>query len=419
MKKFKKGFLSKHFKVAVALTAVMSLPGCVSMQWSGESGHGEDRIEEPLLDYEPIMRDAVRFEDIGRTVTRARFTRLDNMLHSGDDFSVQRVTFPGYDGTDQQAYLTIPEGEGPHPLVIVFPVLRDDGSVSEVVSKSLARRGYAVLRMRGYRLNLDQEQTVQDLMDKFRHTITDARALMQHIKDMPEIDEERIAVAGVSLGSLLSAVMMGVDEEIDAGAFILSGGGLSEILYDSEEETVEAFRNYLVSAGIVTATGGSALLGGGIVLEGMSEMLEEVEHDSLVDFRDQFMRKYNIETREDFIRLTRPYTLPLDPSRYAGSLDPCTTMIVSGRGDQVIPIERTEELWERLGRPDWHKVPGGHTPILSFYWIMDKVADHMDRVLFGERCDAEPANDNDDTRHGEAPQRDKPAAILPKRKLEP
>ena len=107
---------------------------------------------------------------------------------------------------------------------------------------------------------------------------------------------------------------------------------------------MEAFRNYLISAGLISSGGGLPLIGGGVAVEGFNEFLQDVETGSLESFRINFMERYQIETREDFIRLTRPYTLPLDPSRYAGSLDPCRTMIVSGRGDQIMPRERTEEF---------------------------------------------------------------------------
>lgn len=434
MKKWGKGRLSHIFKTLAAASALVLASGCTTTKWAGEPGHGEDRIDEPLLEYTSIRPDRVIMEDAPQTITRgSTLIKIDDILHWDDDYSVRSIEFEGHMGTRETAYLTVPDEGGPHPLVVVFPILNDDGSVSEVVSKSLARRGFAVLRMQGYPLDLADASSVEELMDKFRYSITDARALARYVQGLPEIDAERFAVAGVSLGSLLSATMMGVDEDVDAGAFILSGGGLSEILYDSQEDSVEAFRNYLISAGLISSGGGLPLIGGGVAVEGFNEFLQDVETGSLESFRINFMERYQIETREDFIRLTRPYTLPLDPSRYAGSLDPCRTMIVSGRGDQIMPRERTEELWERLGRPDWHEVPGGHRPIVSFYWIMDKMADHIDDVLNGGRCDnrnlpSEAANDDtlgaandskiDAANDNQAPQEKAPAAIaMPKLKM--
>ena len=96
-------------------------------------------------------------------------------------------------------------------------------------------------------------------------------------------------------------------------------------------------------------------------------------------------------------------------------------MIVSGRGDKIIPKERTEELWERLGRPDWHEVPGGHKPVLHFYWIMDKIADHLDEVLNAEGCDdcaeAAAAPQEQDDLPADEPHHNSQAIRPPKPKL--
>ena len=57
-------------------------------------------------------------------------------------------------------------------------------------------------------------------------------------------------------------------------------------------------------------------------------------------------------------------------------------MLVSGRFDRVVPPERTEALWEALGRPRWHRYPAGHYGIAPFFWwAMGRGADLLDAVL--------------------------------------
>lgn len=400
MFKWAKGKLSRVFKIAaaVAVVALGYLARTTQTKWSGNEGLQEKRIYEPLLDFTPIDEKTVVMEAAMQTVTRgSTLVSADAFLHCGDDFSVRRIEFDGHDGQRQEAYLSLPgdlEEEGiaaqkQLPLVIVFPILSGEGAVSEVVSKSLVRRGFAVLRMEGYTLNLDQTNDVQEIMDKFRYAITDARALARYVQDLPEIDDDKLAVAGFSLGSILSATMMGVDEEVDAGAFVVGGGGISEILYDSNEESVQAFRDYLLRTGIASADKLDEVFSGKFGFGKLSDLLrgKDMPRDTISSFTYNYKKTNEIKDREDFIKKTRPYTAPFDPSRYAGSLEPCRTMIVSGRGDKIIPKDRTEELWERLGRPDWHEVPGGHKPVLHFYWIMDKIADHLDEVLNTDSCD--------------------------------
>ena len=51
------------------------------------------------------------------------------------------------------------------------------------------------------------------------------------------------------------------------------------------------------------------------------------------------------------------------------------------RFDRVIAPERTEALWQALGRPRWLVVPTGHYQLVPyFWWAVGRGADHLDRV---------------------------------------
>ncbi len=254
-----------------------------------------------------------------------------------------RVDFPGVDGEPGRAHLLLPSGPGPHAAVLVFPILGGSHVVSEALAKALANRGYAVLRVERRRLFAARdEEEVGDFAvpaRRLRQALLDGRRLLDWLETRPEIDATRLAVAGVSVGGIMAATLMGLDERIRAGVFLMAGGGLPELLYESTERPLRRFRER-----VFESTGDTS--------------------------------------REGFVRRARVHTESLDPLRYADRIAPERVVLVSGRFDRVVPSARTEALWEALGRPRWIRLPAGHYQFVPFFWwSIGRGADLLDRAL--------------------------------------
>lgn len=253
-----------------------------------------------------------------------------------------RIEFPAADGTPGVAHWLLPEGRGPHPAVLVFPIRGGDHLVSEMVGKSLVNRGYAVLRVERKRIFPRAEEPSGDLLapvTRLRGLLLDGRRLLDWLETRPEIDATRLATAGVSLGGIMAATLMGIDDRVRGGVFILAGGGLPEILHDSTERP-------------------------------------------LVRFRERAYTELGIASRESFLDEVRPLSEAIDPLTYADRLDPRRVLLVSGRFDSAVPPGSTEELWRALGQPTWHRFPAGHYTVMPFFWwAVGKGADLLDEVL--------------------------------------
>ena len=264
----------------------------------------------------------------------------------GDDYEAFRVDYRGADEEPARAHLLIPPGAGPHPGVMVFPIRGGSHLVSEALSKSLTNRGYVTLRLERRRVFQPGDPTGDFRVpaSRLRDSLSDARRLLDWFASHPEVDGDRIGVAGVSLGGIMAATLLGMDERIRAGFFIMAGGGLPEIIHDSHDPRLESFR------------------------DGVQGSAGEVD-------------------REAFLQAMRPTTLDLDPLTFAANVEPDRALIVSARFDRVVPPQSTEALWEAMGRPRWIKVPSGHLAILPFFWwSVGQGADLFDRVF------AEPSN---------------------------
>ncbi len=250
-----------------------------------------------------------------------------------------RIEFPGSEQGSRVAHLLLPAAPGPHPALLILPIRGGDHLVSEMLAHAFARRGYAALRLERSELFIQGDAALELPAERMAAAVRDARRLLDWLSVHPRIDPDRIGTAGVSLGGILAATLMGVDERVRAGFFALAGGGLGELLYESSEPPVRAFR-------------------------------------------ERVSREHGVDDRERFVALMAPHTGPLDPVRYAGALDPRTVLLVSGRFDRVVPPARTRALWEALGRPTWHQLPTGHYQAAPFlWWAAARGADHFERWL--------------------------------------
>ncbi|UCE85880.1 MAG: hypothetical protein JSU66_16395 [Deltaproteobacteria bacterium] len=253
-----------------------------------------------------------------------------------------RVEFTGADGAPSTAHFLVPDAPGPHPAVLVFPITGGDHVVSEALAKALVHRGYAVLRVERREFFPEEEEPDFDLTlpaERLRVSLLDARRLIGWLGTRPEIDAQRLASAGVSLGGILAASLMGLDDRIQAGFFIMAGGGLPELMHDSREGPLRRLR-------------------------------------------ERIFRHNGDRSREGFIAFARAHTEDVDPLTYARHIDPERALLISGRFDRAVPPPRTRALWEAMGYPTWHIVPVGHYQIAPFFWwCVGRGADHLDRVF--------------------------------------
>ncbi len=298
------------------------------------------RPPEPVPELEPAPLDLsqVRAQPEGRTVEQNWILDLYTLFHARD-YRAFRILYPGSQGGEETAHLLIPPGPGPHPLVVVFPILAGSHVVSEGLAKALVRRRFAVARMERHDLELDQAPGPEAPARHFRGAILDARRLLDWLLHHPQLDPKRVAAAGVSMGGILALTLMQVDPRVHAGFFLMVGGGLPEILYDSSERPVRIFR-------------------------------------------ERLQTQHTLETREAFLEYLRPFVEIVDPLTYAARTDPRTVLIASGRLDRVVRPRHTRALWQALGEPRWVHLPLGHYQFFPFFWwAIARGADHLERVF--------------------------------------
>jgi len=261
----------------------------------------------------------------------ARFPYDLSTVRDEPNYTVEHLAFPSPIETPDDANNTVhadyfrPKGDGQRPGVVVLHILGADFALSRYLAARLADRGVAALFVRlpyyGERrpaeandrrfLSGDLDRSVRSM----RQGVCDVRRAVAWLGGRPEIDRDRLGVAGISLGGIVSAVAAGVDPAIGSAALLLAGGDLATILWEMPE--AGRYRKLWIDSG---------------------------------------------RTREDLQALTRPY----DPITHAAGLRGKRVLMIAGRTDEVIPPSSATALWEAAGRPTLRWYDCGHYSAAGF-----------------------------------------------------
>lgn len=258
------------------------------------------------------------------------------VLQANETFSREEIQFPGFSATYWRPIRT-----GPHPAVLLLPAIWGDDHM-EKFARDLVEKGFVCLQFpsRRYleRLRQLSDPSLDDLADTLLFQVTEAGQVLHWLAEEPSVDSDRLGVLGISIGAIMAALLSETDPSVQAGAYLLGGGNLAEIMAAPQGYVKKRLRKKIMD-------------GNGMTLE-------------------------------EFQASATRILASVDPLTYAGRLDSGRILMVNGRFDKVIPYKNAREYWQALGRPDWLVIPAGHyTASLFFRYIRHRVTDHFIRQL--------------------------------------
>jgi|GEM_PF-210822 len=287
-----------------------------------------------------LIRGRVRFIPSDRETTEvgelfrlgpAEFDYTMRKTRETADLTVWRVTFPSplpsplpENNVVPLDYFApkvpAPGGADRRPAVVVLHILGADFALSRYLCARLAQRGVAAAFLQlpyyGDRrppggdqrfLSADIERSVAAM----RQGVCDVRYAVAWLAQRPEVDPERLGVAGISLGGIISSLVAANDPHVREGAFLLAGGGLDDILWDMPEREARLYKRKWLELG---------------------------------------------RTKADLTQLTSSY----DPLTYASRLKGKRLLMIAGNVDEVVPAESAQRLWDAAGRPPIRWLDCGH-----------------------------------------------------------
>ncbi len=228
----------------------------------------------------------------------------------------------------------VPETPGPHPFVLCLPILAGGENLMWIIAGNLASRGYAVAWTKRVSSLMQEGDRSTELETIFRRTVIHNRMVLHWVKTQSEIEANRMALLGVSMGGIVGCAVMALEPNLRAGALVLAGGDIADLAMNSSERRVRQWRRW----------------------------------------RD---REDSLSDGELYRELDRD--IVSDPARLGAYVDTEKIFLVGARFDHVVPMRNQVLLWESMGRPERLLVPLSHyTAAIAIFPILGRVAVFID-----------------------------------------
>jgi len=234
----------------------------------------------------------------------------------------------------------LPKAPGKVPAVIVLDILEGNFVVARMFAKVLAEEGIAALAMhmpffgkrepRGDPEGRMLSGDISFAREVIRQAVLDIRCAALWLRGRKEVDPDRTGIVGVSLGAVIGALAIGVDDSFVNNALILGGGDVAEIIWTSPEG--RRFKERLV------------------------------EED------------YTVERLREELR-------SVDPLTYAHRIKPGTVIMFNGKKDRTVTSACALKLWEKAGRP---RIVWYNTTHLGMALHANKIMEQVAAFVRGE-----------------------------------
>lgn len=228
---------------------------------------------------------------------------------------------------EAEFYYLRPEGPGPHPTVVLLPILAGGDALMWTAASSLVDRDVAVLWTRRSGSALKPGQRAPELEELFRRTVIHNRMVLAWARTQPDLDASRIGLVGLSTGGIVGGVLLAIEPDVGGGVLCLAGGDLPRLLDVSAENRIVKWRRWRNTQDGI----------------GDTALREELEA-----------------------------YLVSDPALLGGYVDSERVLLVGATFDQVVPRRHQTILWEALGRPRRVDVGLSHyTAALALGTVLD------------------------------------------------
>jgi esterase/lipase len=173
--------------------------------------------------------------------------------------------------------------------------------------------------------------TPEEWFEGYRTSVIDIRQIIDWAGKNTDINTDHIAVVGISLGGIISAISMGIDKRIGAGVILVAGG------------------NYQGRAWLSRTEPGHS----------------EAEYAQSESLYNHYLNKV-LERGLDNVQPPKKSYLT-DPLTFASQLRERPVLMLNAKWDERIPKQSTIDLWKASGNPEIKWYPGTHSSIWLLY----------------------------------------------------
>jgi dienelactone hydrolase len=183
--------------------------------------------------------------------------------------------------------------------------------------------------------------TNEEWFEGYRASVIEIRQIIDWASSRPELDKEQVGVIGISLGGFISAIAMGLDKRIKAGAFLVGGGNSEKIAWNTKNKSI--------------------VKGHGCTEEECHEIRSHYQ-------------QYLAETaKKGFGNIVPAKNCFLtDTLTFAPYLRKRPILMLNALWDEAIPKEATLDFWEACHKPSIMWLPGTHVTFWLWYPLIEQ-----------------------------------------------
>ena len=202
------------------------------------------------------------------------------------------------------------------PCLIILPPTGGKRDFIKTYADDYAKKGFTIMAFMRREGFFKPEQTLEYNVMLFRQAVIDVRRAIDYFETRMDADSKRIAVMGVSLGGIITALAAEADPRIKAYATIVSSAYLERILETSGYDVVKKFRKTIKTR-------------------------NKIENEEMAEYAAQILKQ-------------------VDPATYADRIDPARILMINGYTDNIIKYDLAKATWKIYGKPKMFVTPFGH-----------------------------------------------------------
>lgn len=232
------------------------------------------------------------------------------------------------------------------PLAIVIHGWGDRSAIPcQLLARTLVKKGYAAFifylvfhtsRMPKTMTSHMPYLNTEDWFEGYCASVIEIRQIVDWAASRPELDKERIAVLGISLGGFVSEIAMGVDDRIKAGVFMVAGGNSETITWNTKNDAI--------------------VKGHGCT---------QAECREIRSHYPQYAAEVAQKGVDNVVPLNHCFLT--DALTFAPYLRDRPVLMLNAKWDKTIPKEATLEFWEACNKPALRWMSGSHVTFWLWY----------------------------------------------------
>lgn len=224
---------------------------------------------------------------------------------------------------------------GPHPLILMSPILGNTVFLVDGFARDLAKRGFHAVIVQRKELAFHPEHSLGRAEGEVRLLVLRSRQALDFLVQREDVDASALGTFGISAGGIVSSMVAGADSRLRAHVWMLAGGPLADVMVDTVEERFRGYAREILCISSKT--------------------------------RDELRRELG-------------NVLKTDPLLLAPHVKRDQVLMVLARFDRSVPYRHGLSLWRALGRPERIVCPFGHyTSFVLLPWMRQKVLQHFER----------------------------------------